>query len=661
MFLNKIIDSADKAFFKFYFSLVAKKLLIYLAVVLYFILIIFYTSVIPKIVKMDPLQMFSLPLSGSFLMFSVILFSSFLAIEIFRTPIDDGTELLIVSKPITRNKIVGIKLLIFLIYIFSISIVTSLLASFSFATKLGTTNDNLLVVFGSGVATLVIGMIFGSVTTLFTLYFKKIVSLLLTLCIGFFLMTYSSLSSYIIKSPIKIMSEANESILPLTLFEPDEKNHKIKISEGATTISTTDTVSNVQPGEIWNKYKTQSKYIINSYLDIAGQLSSFYTLNTPNSSFSNSFKFMSIFNQNVDYKFTDFTSTDLEKIPHLKFIKIPNSINASNGSMNLFNNLFLSKERTSTKFITNNSTIYDVRLALTNSEINTMVVDEKQWDNLWNTPSKKDPSKTFGDDITAESQLQKNKLDITYNIVEEFLRQFFTYKGLNASNKKEVLEELNKLILSAYFKLLKEFKTGDSLFSKTIDFNTDIDNQITLEHVYKNIDDSTDSTANNIKKVIVYLSKNTIQENTLTKTTNLKEGILEKIVPAVNQISIDNKKRAEYRSMLGLLGVNIANYINQQNVTYEKNKKIFGASPATAILSLASSMDTKYSQNNDTNKSSITFAPLFKLVPQFKYSKFQKVEVVPLSNSVALILVWISIAISFFSVSIYLYYRRDFA
>lgn len=45
-----------------------------------------------------------------FLMFAVAVLTCYIAIEIFRTGIDDGTELLTVSKLISRKEIVFVKL-----------------------------------------------------------------------------------------------------------------------------------------------------------------------------------------------------------------------------------------------------------------------------------------------------------------------------------------------------------------------------------------------------------------------------------------------------------------------------------------------------------------------------------------------------------------------
>ena len=146
----------DIAFFKFSFSIVSKKISIYLSTLLYFLLVISCTTIVPAIAQIDPIQLFTMQTTAMFLMLCVAIVASFIAIEIFRTSIDDGTELLTVSKPISRKEIVFAKLVIFLIYIIIISIISTGLSGFMFLVGYGSKEDNLKILLGILVATLII-------------------------------------------------------------------------------------------------------------------------------------------------------------------------------------------------------------------------------------------------------------------------------------------------------------------------------------------------------------------------------------------------------------------------------------------------------------------------------------------------------------------------
>ena len=60
------------------------------------------------------------------------IFSALIVVFIFKTPQDDGSELIISAKPLSRNKVILIKFLIFITYSIFFSIVSAVFVCFSF-------------------------------------------------------------------------------------------------------------------------------------------------------------------------------------------------------------------------------------------------------------------------------------------------------------------------------------------------------------------------------------------------------------------------------------------------------------------------------------------------------------------------------------------------
>jgi ABC-2 type transport system permease protein len=76
-----------------------------------------------------------------FLMYIGALFIAIVAIEIYKTDIDDGTELLLCSKPMTRIKQCFCKLMVFLTIVFTFSIFTILCSSLAYVTHVVNLSD----------------------------------------------------------------------------------------------------------------------------------------------------------------------------------------------------------------------------------------------------------------------------------------------------------------------------------------------------------------------------------------------------------------------------------------------------------------------------------------------------------------------------------------
>ena len=276
---NKQVKSSFKSLFIFSFRLISKKAFVICSIIAYAIVVCLYTSIIPVMSDKAPITLFRSSYSTSLLMLLIAAVISVIAVEIFRTPIDDGTELLIVSKPISRKEIVFTKLLIFLIYVISISIVGAIIAAFTFLNRSSSREDSTTLLLGVLLGTVVNGLLFGSITTILSIYFKKIISMVISVGISFALLIMTFLGSFTIKSPVQILQDRGYTISPLTILdnEKDKKTGETKLTQ-TNALFSTGLPAGETLSKAWSSAASATPYKTFSFFDFGYQLSSLYTL-----------------------------------------------------------------------------------------------------------------------------------------------------------------------------------------------------------------------------------------------------------------------------------------------------------------------------------------------------------------------------------------------
>lgn len=419
----------DGPFFAFSFRLVSKKVSVYLTAILYFVMVLCYTTIVPLISKSEAIEMFSSPVSGMFLMFCISMVGSFLAIEIFRTSIDDGTELLTVSKPISRKEVVMVKLTIFLLFIVAISLLSLGISGFMFLNPLGNENDNVKILIGIFVATLINGVIFGSIATLLSLFCKKIISLLITLSITFILMVYSMLSSFVVKSPITKMQQDGNGLKLTSLVNYDNSNKSLSLTQGSTIVTSDDSFK--KPSDLWTKYSNDKSYLLSSYFDFGYQLSSLYTLSEPDQDIKKAIQTMSFFNTPINFVFESYTPKSQLHIPYTT-----SSMQNKNLDLVLFKNDSAKFEDKSG----NKNGIYSITYKASISTINNVKMDDGNlWNDTWNKVKDKMPS----------NPSTTNYFDDHAKI---FLENYLANENFSYNNKNELIKKLDDILLSGFSK-----------------------------------------------------------------------------------------------------------------------------------------------------------------------------------------------------------------
>lgn len=266
----------NKSFLFFTFRLVLKKISIYITITTYLFLILSYTFIVPFLSHNSAIKLFIYPIAPSFLFLSMVVVSCFIAIEIFRTPIEDGTELLVLSKPIDRREICIAKFLVFIFYILIISFLSFIVASTSHLYPNSYYEDNMNIMIGIFIASLTTGIVFGSLSILISIFSKKIITMLSIVGGVMILNIMSMLGVVIFETPAQKISNNSTSILSANIYNLNKR--KNEIIDGMVL------GQNTQNNSIKDVYENSLKnniYYKLIYTDFSTQFSSLYTFCAP--------------------------------------------------------------------------------------------------------------------------------------------------------------------------------------------------------------------------------------------------------------------------------------------------------------------------------------------------------------------------------------------
>lgn len=470
--MNKISGNHaifNRVFFGFSFKLIGSKISIYVSIFIYCLIITAYTIIVPSVANKAPIELFSLSTSSMFLMFAISVVSCYVAIEIFRTGIDDGTELLTISKPISRKEIITVKLIIFLIYMFVIALISLIISSFVYLNELSLANDSLNIMLGIFVGTIVSGIIFGSIATILSIYVKKISAMLITVAISFILMLISMLMSFIITTPVQYISDSGKSLVSVNAVNYNKNNKKVNFNQGVAAIESSSG-KYYNPEDVWKDALNRSGYNRAISFDFGYQISSVFTLNSVNTDLQKVLKTLTALNQPVDL---NFSSYDLNNISNIE-------CNYSLNNVSFNENLYLSSNGSSslTNIGSDVQNSFNGRVKYSNDDIEKMNkeviggIDEsgsqvKYWDDAWTN-------------YKASNAVTTSSTSSEVSSASEFVRNFFAKNPLsaNSENTESLIKQINTIQYSSFISLLYK---GVQINSKNNNGTSQISNEDTVK------------------------------------------------------------------------------------------------------------------------------------------------------------------------------------
>ena len=145
--------------------------------------------------------------SQTFMGMIASLFTAVLAINVFKDTNDDGTELIIISKPISRFKIVMTKFLLFVLFCLMINLTAVILAAFTAFLPRTEPQYYVGLLISMFIGNLVTFAVFGSLSILLTVKFVKVGVIVTNILISLVFMIYQTLTLFVFSTPAKVLDD----------------------------------------------------------------------------------------------------------------------------------------------------------------------------------------------------------------------------------------------------------------------------------------------------------------------------------------------------------------------------------------------------------------------------------------------------------------------
>lgn len=652
-----------------------KKIQIISYLLLYLIVLFFMVIVVPLINKetTDVLFIIKNPIASSILVFICSIMIVTIANQIFKSSIEDGIEILLLSKSINKRMLFLSKLTSFSIFVLFISIVSAIIVSFVSLINDVTNYEIYSVVFGVLTATMINGLLFGGLTLIFVCYFKKITITLVMFFINFVLCILSVLVAFKGTNALIINGKQNKNEQIEYVEIALQNNNDNKFIGGIINKDyQKNPNNNLDPKDLYNKYQNNSSLYTFSNINLYGQLSNMYTLN---SGYYNPLMYFQRSNKMVENNKLNFlpkTNTTsitmnmdfLTNLIDLNNIKYPMTINVGHyyryGS-NSFE--ILDKEY--------NTEVVNIQ------KLNDSKIDNSLFNYYW-SKYESEITDEYNEMILLVNQNKMSKWDIRtplslllYRIANEI--------KLNKSNYLEFNKITNDIILSAYYELLNVLNNQEFDIFNVVDFfnvensinildGNDINN-ITINDVFDNYNNWSNLSKNKFTNLINQGNSNpiNINENTLfidiQKQVNnpkneLKKLLLIKLQNKVKYITLLNAVGMELEKQIDF--VNLNNLIpNSYNYMFDK---FFNTDQYDEIYVPKKYNDgiKQYKMYQLKDYSIYGYWTYLGLINSNLYNNFYPVEIVSLYNSKLIYSLYSLIALVLITIGFAIYMKKDF-
>lgn len=201
-------------YFNFVFANTIKRKPIWITWLLFLFTCTCFIIILPLAVEMNTLQVWAnttMAVCQTFMGMVASLFTAILAINIFKDSNEEGTELIIISKPISRTKIVLTKFFVFGAYCLLINLTTVLLSAFTIflpKTEPYFYGGLLISMF---IGNLVTFAVFGSISILLTVKFAKMGVIITNIIISLICLIYQALTLFVFATPMQAMDQKSMS------------------------------------------------------------------------------------------------------------------------------------------------------------------------------------------------------------------------------------------------------------------------------------------------------------------------------------------------------------------------------------------------------------------------------------------------------------------
>lgn len=639
--------------------------------IIFFILIISYSYVVPTIAQTTAYELFSVPIAMLFLICAISLLAICTTVNLFKNQIEDGSELLVLSKCLTRQEIVNAKIVVYLLFTFVVLLIGGCLSFLSFINGNGFEFSYYLIFAGIIACGLIISLLFAGITIFFCLFFQKTKALLCATSVALIILFYSIATTLTTKNYINNLENGY-----LPLGKTISLNFK---DDGDTNLVNLYSIDTSEANEKGIDYSgVNAIYQIESeYLKSLSKVSSWtYYLN-----FGNQFAQMLMMDQSIK---------DLGKVSDtLKVFNYPTKLNAFTGSIDQMydNPIKISNiDFDSVKFNwTTNQLSYDL------TPLNYVVPEYRFKSRIWTTTNIGDDNDTTLyekkyyvydiDDIKFSSEMWNkvytdaqesiiqdfnNYLNDSYSgvirkpyesFIEHFFKSYFVYKN-GYIDKEELIQYLIEISYSAYNKLSYEYNNIN--FFKLIDPDRQINRSVKFGDLFD---------FNNIlNKTMVEKLTEFYLPNKFSKDTTVYDYIqFIKNQSLLNKQPYkafyqywknESKNNLELITLLGFIGADFNPIVSKGKTTYDTLddywKSRFGYKTY-----FSQSINMSDLTNNPNSYYSLYYRLSLTAKDTNSFVSPVKVEIDFFFDTKWLFVIWSLIAITVFLINCYIYARKD--
>lgn len=670
---NKVFNANwfDINYFRYMFKCLIKAKSIIIFSILYFFLIFCVTVIVPFAANSNFYELMLAPIIIIFMVFNIALIAICITINLYKNQIEDGSELLALSKCLTRKEIATSKIAIYLIFVLLINLIAGLLSLLSYITTNIYFFSNLLILLGFVVGGTIISFFFGGITLLFCCYCTKIKAFLLSLSLVLLMTLYSIVSMFASKG---YSDKINNAYIPLQMNSTiDLKDDKAKNIINFYSIDTEkadkleldykniDTRSFIN--QLYRSYQNAGIEVGN-YLNLGSQFIQLMLMNQDTnelekkSTLLEQFNFpsrlelseLNNMNEFYDHPFT-ISNLNFDTIEY-----VDNKLQFESHPINSIVPTYFYKSFLNQSFSINNKTFENEYLStyylydLLNGNLNSNL-----WDTYWFE------TKQYVED-EFNKQLSSNIKEIKNKPHELFIAKIF--KDIYSNNKEvdeqTLMDLLTQLTLNAFIKL--RYSYNDINIFNLIDFFEYVNDDVVFKDLFdfnleqnKSIIDA----INNIFDNKYQFDQNSNLKNCFDLIKKEKDNNNPKFVYIYNYLKDSSKNSLELYALLGMVGVGFDCIISKSNEyidtldTYVNNKFTYNDIIST-------SMNLSDITNNPNDYYSLDYKLSLRSVQQTNLIQPVKVDIKYFFDIKALLIFWTLISFLMMVFANWKYFKKDF-
>ncbi|GHU47749.1 hypothetical protein FACS1894218_2840 [Bacilli bacterium] len=230
-----------------------------------------------------------------------------MAVVIFRDPLEDGSELIIVSKPINRMKLIAVKIICYLVHSVAILLVAMITMAFMYcfgdksATNTSGIDFAMVPKMGGGlfIGGFIVILFFGGIAIIVNGVFNKVGILIITIGIGILMLIISTVAPLITTTPADYVSKKYGTDMESSRYvDLDGNYHNDVYSENSYYDDDGQIHGTV---EYADKGLENTNTAIASYVDIGRQMSGVFDTFTSNRQFDDT---ANAFGSDYTYRYT---------------------------------------------------------------------------------------------------------------------------------------------------------------------------------------------------------------------------------------------------------------------------------------------------------------------------------------------------------------------